>query len=121
MRNKVQKTRCEKQMLPKFEGICKTYDKVQGAAALVLSQDDEIVSIRCNVESVTLDGVTYTSDFVCTLTNGDIAVRECVFRKFLMKPLTVKLLDASRQYWLNRGISDWGIVIEKLSEGDSAE
>ena len=37
----------------------------------------------------------YTSDFVCTKTDGDLMVRECVFRKFLMKPLTVKLLDAS--------------------------
>lgn len=117
MRNKIQKTRCEKQMLPKFEGICKTYDKVQNATALVLSQDDDIVSIRCNVESVAMDGNTYTTDFVCTKQNGEIFVRECVQRKFLMKPLTVKLLDASRQYWLRRGISDWGIVIDKLSEG----
>lgn len=40
-------------------------------------------------------------------------VRECVFRKFLMKPMTVKLLDASREYWRNRGVSDWGVVIDE--------
>ena len=40
-------------------------------------------------------------------------VRECVFRKFLKKPMTVKLLDASRDYWNNHGVSDWGIVIDE--------
>ena len=40
-------------------------------------------------------------------------VREYVFRKFLMKPLTVKLLDASREYWLRHGVSDWGLVIDE--------
>lgn len=40
-------------------------------------------------------------------------VRECVFRKFLMKPLTVKLLDASREYWLRHGVTDWGLVIDE--------
>ncbi len=40
-------------------------------------------------------------------------VRECVFRKFLMKPMTVKLLDASREYWLRHGVMDWGVVIDE--------
>ena len=40
-------------------------------------------------------------------------VRECVFRKFLTKPMTVRLLDTSREYWLRHGISDWGIVIDE--------
>ena len=40
-------------------------------------------------------------------------VRECVFRKFLTKPMTVKLLDASRDYWLKHGVSDWGVVIDE--------
>ena len=26
--------------------------------------------------------------------------------------MTVKLLDASRDYWLNHGVSDWGMVID---------
>lgn len=50
---------------------------------------------------------------LCTKTDGDLMVRECVFRKFLMKPLTVKLLDASREYWLKRGVTDWGVVIDE--------
>lgn len=37
--------------------------------------------------------------------------RECVHRKFLTKPMTVKLLDESGQYGLRRGVTDWGLVI----------
>lgn len=40
-------------------------------------------------------------------------IRECVERSKLTRPLTCKLLDASRNYWLSHGITDWGIVIEK--------
>ena len=60
-----------------------------------------------------LDIGEYTSDFVCVKSDNDLMVRECVFRKYLMKPLTVKLLDASREYWLRRGVSDWGLVIDE--------
>jgi len=41
----------------------------------------------------------------------DLMVRECVNRKFLTKPMTVKLLDASRVYWLKHGVTDWGLVV----------
>ena len=34
-------------------------------------------------------------------------VRECVEEKYL-----VKLLDASRTYWLRLGVQDWGLVID---------
>ena len=63
--------------------------------------------------NVLLDGLelgAYTSDFVCVKSDGDLLVRECVSRKFLMKPMTVKLLDASREYWLRRGVTDWMVV-----------
>lgn len=26
--------------------------------------------------------------------------------------MTVKLLDISREYWLSRGVSDWGLVVD---------
>ena len=116
MRNKSLKKRCEKQVLPKFEGVCKTYDKVQTATAVTLSQQTDIKNIRCNVESFTLDGKAYTTDFVYEKVDGEVGVRECVFRNFLMKPLTVKLLDASRSFWFSRGIADWGIVIDEVNE-----
>ena len=55
----------------------------------------------------------YFKGFVCVKADGDLMVRECVFRKFLTKPMTVKLLDASRDYWLSHGVSDWGMVIDE--------
>ena len=115
MRNKGLKTRCTKQSLPKFEGVCKTFDKVQTAAAIVLSKMEDVKTIRSNVDSAIVDGTQYTSDFVCEKRNGDLAIWECVYRKHLMKPLTVKLLDASRSFWLSRG-AEWGVIIDETNE-----
>ncbi len=113
MRKKNFKGRCEKRALPKCQGVCRAYDAIQYAYADILQADSVIAEIRCNV---LLDGLVegeYTSDFVCVKSNGDLMVRECVFRKFLTKPMTVKLLDASREYWLKHGVSDWGLVIDE--------
>ena len=54
----------------------------------------------------------YMTDFVCIKTDGDLMVRECVYRKLLTKPLTIKLLDMSRDYWQRHGVTDWGLVID---------
>lgn len=40
-------------------------------------------------------------------------VRECVKRKLVARPMTAKLLDVSRIYWLRRGVVDWGIVVDE--------
>lgn len=109
MRKKNYKGRCEKRSISKSKEICRTYDALQSAYADMLQDNTEIVEIRCNVP---LDGLEYTTDFVCVKAGGDLLVRECVHRKFLTKPLTVKLLDESRQYWLRRGVTDWGLVID---------
>lgn len=112
MRKKGYKGRCEKKKLSKSQEICRTYDVIQSVYADILQNDNDIQEIRCNV---LLDGLTegdYTSDFVCVKTDGDLMVRECVFRKFLIKPMTVKLLDASKDYWQNHGVLDWGIIID---------
>lgn len=68
---------------------------------------------RCNVLLEGLEEGSYSSDFVITKKDGDLMVRECVERKHLIKPLTVKLLQASKDYWFRHGVNDWGIVIEK--------
>lgn len=99
--------------LSKSQEVCRTYDAIQSTYADILQNDNSIQEIRCNV---LLDGLAegaYTSDFVCVKADGDLMVRECIFRKFLTKPMTVKLLDASRDYWLKHGVSDWGIVIDE--------
>ena len=118
MRNKTFKRRCEKRKLSKNVGICRTYDPIQFAYADVLEANDEIAEIRVNValDGLVIDGKEYVSDFVCVRTDGILMVRECVFKEHLGKPLTVKLLDASREYWTRKGIRDWGIVIDETSE-----
>ena len=112
MRKRGFKGRCEKRVIRKCAEVCRTFDPIQYAYADILQQSDDVQEIRCNV---LLDGLTegeYTSDFVCIKTGGDMMVRECVQRKFLMKPMTVRLLDASREYWLRHGVADWGLVID---------
>lgn len=116
MRRKTYKGRCEKQTLPKFCGVCKTYDPVQTAYAVQLSGVEQITQIRCNVP---LEGDTcgeYMSDFVCIKSDGDIMVRECCLQKHLTKPQTVRLLDMSRNYWLQHGVTDWGVVMDAAEE-----
>ena len=94
MRKKGYKGRCEKKDLSKCQEVCRTYDAIQSNYADILQNDNDIQEIRCNVLLDGLSEGTYTSDFVCVKADGDLMVRECVFRKFLTKPMTVKLLDA---------------------------
>lgn len=111
MRKKNYKGRCEKRKLLKCVDICKTYDAIQYAYADILAANEEVKEIRVNVLLDDLEEA-YTSDFVCTRQNGDLMVRECVSRQYLSKPMTMKLLDMSRRYWLRHGVTDWGIVVE---------
>ena len=112
MRKKHYKGRCEKRVLNKCQDVCRTYDAVQSAGADMLQADESIKEIRCNVLLEGLSEGEYTSDFVCIKANGDWLVRECVQKKLLLKPMTVKLLDISRNYWLRHGVTDWGLMID---------
>ena len=114
MRKRNFKGRCEKRKLSKCEDVCRTFDAIQYAYADFLNSSEDIKSFRVNVLLEGMDG-GYTSDFVCIKADDDLMVRECVERKHLTKPLTMKLLQASRDFWLKHGVSDWGIVIEKES------
>lgn len=113
MRKKNYKGRCEKRTLSKSKEVCRIYDGIQSAYIDILQKSSEIKEIRCNVLLDGLENEEYTSDFVCVKDNGNLMVRECVFRKFLMKPMTVKLLDKSREFWLKHGVTDWGIIIDE--------
>lgn len=55
----------------------------------MLQKNADIIEIRCNVLLKGLTEGEYTSDFVCVKADNDLMVRECVFRKYLTKPLTV--------------------------------
>lgn len=110
MMRKDPKCKCEKRAVTKANSVCRLYSRLQSAYLDILQKTDSIETIQCNVP---LDGLSvgaYTSDFLCKCKDGSFLVRECVERKFLAKPMTVSLLDASREFWKKRGITNWGIV-----------
>jgi hypothetical protein len=112
LRKKNYKGRCVKRAVQKSKEICRTYDDIHDRYLDRLQEREDVKEIRCNVP-VTLPQLgEYTTDVVCVLESGELFVRECVYRKLIAKPLTVKLLDASREYWLKRGVLDWGIVVD---------
>lgn len=113
MRKKGFKGRCEKKTLSKCKEICRTYDPIQSMYAEKLQESPDIQEIRCNVLLEGLEEGEYTSDFVCVKTNGDLMVRECLQRDRLTKPMNAKLLNASRNYWARRGVTDWGLIINE--------
>ena len=105
------KQRCEKRSLSKAVGVCRLFSSIQSRYANKLQADKDIKEIRCNYALDNFELGDYTSDFVCQKADGSYLVRECVDRRHLAKPLTIRLLEASRLYWLHKGISDWGIVV----------
>jgi len=113
MRKKGFKGRCEKRKVSKCREVCRTYDAIQFRYANALQTREDVTEIRCNVP---LDGYDYTTDFLCIKADNDLMVRECVQRKYLSKPMTIKVLDLSREYWLKRGVEDWGLVIDADEE-----
>ena len=116
MKKKGYKGRCEKRSLLKCVGICRTYDPIQSAYADRLEADEQVKEFQCNVLLEGLDIGEYTTDFLCTMQDGSLRVRECVSRDHLMKPMNVKLLDASRGYWQKNGVADWKIVTDAEKE-----
>lgn len=110
MRKVSYKGRCEKKSLKKCKEVCRTYNPIQSKYADVLEESVDIQEIRCNVPLEGAEESGYMTDFVCVKSGGDLMVRECLPRNRLTKPLNVKLLDMSRNYWTKRGVADWGIV-----------
>ena len=77
MHQKNYKRRIEKFHGNKCEGgIVRSYSPIMTAYANLLETDDEVLKYSCNYEIVIAEG-EYTSDFVVTLKNGNIRVREC--------------------------------------------
>ena len=114
-------SKCVKMKLSKSDDVVKTFDNIQTAYAQILDKDENIQKIQCNVPLEGIEEGEFTTDFLCTKVDGDLMVRECVFRKKLSLPRTCKLLDLSRDYWRKRGVEDWGIVIEQEEPADEEE
>lgn len=115
MRKKNYKGRCEKRAIKKCESICKTFDPIQSAFVTILDNRNDIAEIQCNVE-LEGDASDFTTDVVAIKTNGQLMVRECVSRKILSRPLTLKWLEISQTYWYHRGVTDWGLVVDEAIE-----
>lgn len=99
----------------------RTYNVIEAQYAEKLQENPDVKEFRCQVLLEGLEIGDYCSDFVATKVDGNLMVRECVYRKHLSKPMTAKLLDASRNFWTRRGVSDWGIVIDKKKEDADGE
>lgn len=113
-------TRCEKRTMSKCaDGVARTYNAIESKYAERLQENPDVKEFRCQVLLEGLEMGEYCSDFVAIKVDGDLMVRECVFRKHLTKPMTAKLLDESRNYWRRRGVTDWGIVVDKKKEEDA--
>lgn len=109
MHKKNFKGRSSKRNIDKCVGVCRTYTDIAYAYSDKLAANSEIVEFRVNVP---MEGNEYVTDFVATKSNGEIMVRECLPRHHLEYVKTCRLLELSRQYWLHRGITDWGLVID---------
>ena len=99
-------------------GVARTYNVLESKYADKLEADPNVKEFRCQVLLEGLEIGEYCSDFVATKVDGDLMVRECVYRKDLLKLSTGKLLDASRNFWRRRGVEDWGIVVEEKEGAD---
>ena len=114
MRNINTRTRTIKKRIDRSKNILFAYSELQLRYAERLELNNEIVDIKANVRLIDFElGDNYTSDFYYVKSNGEVVVRECVYKDKLLKPRTIRLLDASRSYWLNRGVSNWGIVLNE--------
>ena len=108
MRNSHTRTSTIKKRLSKCSGIFYAYSPLQLKYGELLSKRDDVVEFKANVKLDNFPlGDSYTTDFVITLANGQTVIRECSYKDRLLKPLTIKLLDASREYWLAKGFK-WG-------------
>lgn len=115
-------TSCEKRTMSKCaDGVVRTYNVIESRYADKLEENPDVEEFRCQVLLEGLEMGEYCSDFVASKMDGDLMIRECVFRKHLTKPMTARLLDASRIYWRRRGVTDWGIVVEKKEAADGEE
>ena len=113
MRNSKTRTSTIKSKLPKCSSVFYAYSELQHKYGVLLSQRDDVLEFKANVKLEDFPlGDSYTTDFVITTKDGKTLIRECVYKDKLLKPLTIKLLDASREYWLSRGWN-WGIVVDE--------
>ena len=116
MHNSNTRSKTIKKKLNKCKNIFFAYSNLQFTYGNILDSNEEVVEIKSNVKLIGCDlGDSFTSDFLCTKSNGELMVVECIEKEKLLKPLTCKMLDCSRNYWLSKGVIDWRLVIGEES------
>lgn len=113
MRNSKTRTKTLNKKLNKCKNIFYAYNELQYKYGNILEEREDVLEFKCNVKINCSLGPDYTTDFYIIKTDGTTVIRECVYRDKLNKPLTAKMLDASRNYWLAAGFKNWGIVINE--------
>ena len=118
MRNSKNKEKVVKRQLSKCaDPVCRTYSPIQTAYAEMLEKDESVKEFRCNLSlpDFPLTDGSYTSDFLITLEDGELVVAECCRRDYVTRPMHIRLLDASREYWLRRGVKpeNWRLIINE--------
>ncbi len=116
MYNKNYKGRCNKRKIDKCKDVIRCYDSIMTAYVNKLEKDENVVEVRVNVPLDDFPLGEFTTDFVCTMKDESLRVRECVFRDKIEHPIVAKKLDASRAYWLRRGVTDWGLVVDAVTD-----
>ena len=112
MHNSNSRSKTIKKKLNKCKNIFFAYSDLQFKYGNILDSNSEIVEIKCNVKLIGCSlGDNYTTDFVCTKLDGSLMIIECIEKDKLLKPMTSKMLDCSRNYWLSKGIDDWRLVV----------
>ena len=114
MRNMSSNVKCIRVSSKKSDKVCRCYSDLQLKYLELIEEDDKIVKVELNVKlSISSIEESYSTDFLITLDDETVRIRECVYKKQLLRPTAVKLLDLSRNYWLSKGYSDWGIIINE--------
>ena len=117
MRNSKTNGKTLKKAMSKCKKRFIAYSDTQFKYAHTLEADNQIIDIQANVKLNSFPlGDCYTTDFLCKKADNTYIAIETIEKKYLLKPMHLKLLENSRHYWLARGV-DWKLIIgEKKNE-----
>ena len=98
-------------------GVCKLYSSLQRKLAERFENDDSVETYEANVkvDELPIDG-TFTTDFLVKFNDGSLKAYECILRRHLTKPMSMKLLSLSRTHWIKKGVG-FAIATEKMEDG----
>ena len=98
-------------------GVCKLYSSLQRKLAERFENDDSVETFEVNVkvDELPIDGA-FTTDLLVKFKDGSLKACECILRRHLTKPMSMRLLSLSRAYWMKKGVG-FAIVTENMEDG----